>query len=243
MTHLKFFSVTALSLSLTASTAALVSAQESQNDEQQSATAQQQSGGDATWVDIATWNDADVYDGWSADALLGEDAYNQDGEEVGEVEDFIVGPDGMIQRVVVEGGGFLDIGDAHIAVPWQEARINRGSSVTLPFSGDDLDDIAGYPNMDDMTAMAENFRVREIIGDYAAADGVAYGTVDDVIFDQSGMIQALIVYPNPGYGYRTTPVALPYYGDGYAGGTGYYDVPYGSAQLDELRPFNYGDFR
>jgi hypothetical protein len=77
---------------------------------------QQNQTGNETWVDITTWDTEYLYQGWSAEELLDEEVYGETGEVIGEVEDFIVDENGKIVKVVVEGGGFLDIGDSHVAV-------------------------------------------------------------------------------------------------------------------------------
>jgi sporulation protein YlmC with PRC-barrel domain len=193
-------------------------------------------------VDIELFDPTAIYDGWSADALLDEDALNQRGEVVGEVEDLIVGPDGRIQRVVVEGGGFLDIGDVHAALPWDIASRTADDELVVEINEDDIDDYTRFPNVDDMPAAPENFRIRELIGDYMTAQGRGYGTVDDVIFSEEGRIEAVVVFPAYGYGYRRTPVAVPYDPDAYGPAMPYYETDYGTAELDELRPFDYGEF-
>ena len=216
--------------------------QETGQTERQGA-AESASASEETWVDITSWATAQgYYDGWSALDLLDEDAYGTDGEDLGEVEDMIVGPDGRIERVVIEGGGFLDIGDTHYAVPWDEVTRVGTSSVTVPLTEDSFDEYTRYPEVDDMPAMDRNFRINEIIGDYVSANGVGYGTIDDVIFSDDGTIEAVVVYPSYGYGYRTRPVAVPYNAAAYDPYAPYYSVPYATAQLDELRPFNYGEF-
>ncbi|MEY8841261.1 PRC-barrel domain-containing protein [Cribrihabitans sp. XS_ASV171] len=237
MTFKTLSSLTALTLG-TALVAGAAAAQDATKDAQDMTRDQ-----DATWIDITSWNDDAVYDGWSAQSLLGEDAYNATGDELGEVEDLIVGPDGMIRRVVIEGGGFLDIGDTHAAIPWDEVQRNAASSVSVPLQGEDLDDYTRYPNVDDMRTEAENFRVREVIGDFVTAEGTGYGSIDDVVFDDSGQMTALVVRPNPSYGYRGRWVAMPYSAGTYDPRAAYTEVPYSSVQLDELRPFNYGNFR
>ncbi len=196
---------------------------------------------DGTEVNLTRYDPAAVYEGWSANALLDEDAYNQNGEDLGEVEDIIVGPDGRIERVIVEGGGFIDIGDVHAAVPWDMVSRTGANALRVQVSGEDISEYARFPNMDDMPTAPENFRVRELIGDFVRANGRGYGTVDDVIFTDEGQIQALVVYPAYGYGYRTSPVAVPYQNDGYSPYAPYYETELGTAELDELRPFNYGE--
>jgi sporulation protein YlmC with PRC-barrel domain len=232
-------------LALSAAAALLCGTALAQDDETGTADQQtmQQEGDDTTWVDITSWAATDsYYEGWSALDLLDEDAYGMQGEDLGEVEDIIVGPDGRIARIVVEGGGFLDIGDTHAAIPWEEVTRTGTSSVTVPVTDDNLGEYTRYPAVDDMPAMRGNFRINEIIGDYVSANGVGYGTIDDVIFSDDGAIEAVVVYPTYGYGYQTRPVAVPYNAGAYDPYAPYYSVPYATAELDELRPFNYGEF-
>lgn len=195
-----------------------------------------------TTVDIKTWDNTYLYDGWSANDLLGEEVYGQAGESVGEVEDFIVGPDGMIKKVVVEGGGFFDIGDSHVAVPWNEVRRAGTSSITVPVTEGNLDNFGLFDNVDDVPPKPSNFRLSEMIGDSATADGVGYGRVEDVIFNNQGKIEAVIVEPAYGYGYGVHSVAVPYDAGVYDPYSPYYTMPYAVEELAEIRPFNYSRF-
>jgi len=197
----------------------------------------------STWVDIATWEHAPLYDGWRAGELLDEEAYGENGDVVGEVEDFIVGPDGFIQQVVVEGGGFLDIGDSHLAVPWSEVTRSGEESITTPLTEANLDGYGMFENVDDMPTTAENFRMRHMLGSYVTADGVGYGDIRDVIISEEGKLQAVIVYPAYGYGYGNRPVAVPYYSDRYDPYGTYYQTPYTAETLSDLRPFDYRQMR
>lgn len=197
---------------------------------------------DTTWVDITTWNAQAIYDGWSADFLLDEDAYNAEGDKIGEVEDLIIGPDGMIQKVIVETGGLLDLGDKHAAIPWDDVTRVGTSSIRVDVEGDSLEGYGRFPNMDDLPAKPENFRLRNMLGDTVTAAQVGYGTVDDVIFTDAGKIEAVVVYPAYGYGYRDRPVAVPYNADAYDAYAPYFAVPYTVEELEDIRPFNYGEF-
>lgn len=48
--------------------------------------------------------------------VVGMAVIGQDGKEVGEVSDVLVGEDGMMQSIVVDQGGFLGIGEKSIAL-------------------------------------------------------------------------------------------------------------------------------
>lgn len=197
---------------------------------------------DAGWADIESWNTKHLYQGWSAEELLDEEVYGSGGEVIGEVEDFIVGPEGNIKKVVVEGGGFLDIGDSHIAVRWDEVKRTGSSSITVPIREDNLGDFGLFQDMDDVATKPQNFRVRELIGDYVMLkDDVGYGYVDDIIFSQNGKIEAVITEPAYGYGYPAGRFAVPYHGAGYNPYQPYYRTPYTKDQFTNLRPFNYGE--
>lgn len=51
--------------------------------------------------------------------LLDYDVWNQNGEQIGEVEDMVLDLDNSnVSYVVIETGGFLDLGDKTLLVPW-----------------------------------------------------------------------------------------------------------------------------
>lgn len=205
------------------------------------APAQETAGEDeATWVEIRSWKTEDLYDGWSAEALLDEAAHGEDGEVVGEVEDFLIGTDGRIVAVVVEGDGFMDIGDVHLAVPWDQVSRTGTERITVPLTEANMTDFGLFETVDDMEARPGSFRLRELLGDQVTADGIGYGTVTDVVFGPDGGIGAVIVSPAHGYGYRSRPVGVPYRADRHDPWQPYYAVPYSVQELEEIAPFNYG---
>ncbi|ALN72781.1 PRC-barrel domain-containing protein [Aureimonas sp. AU20] len=58
-----------------------------------------------------------------ADDLEGEDIYGANNEKIGDIEDFVLRPDGSIEAVVVEVGGFLGIGEKDVLVSWSALQI------------------------------------------------------------------------------------------------------------------------
>ncbi len=203
---------------------------------------QQQQDQNREWVDITTWDQSDLYTGWRAEHLLDSEVQDTQGEEIGEVEDLIIGPDGQIQKVVIEAGGFLDIGDTHFAMPWDEVVRMGTAVIQVPFDSDNIEDYSVFGDIDDQPAEGRNWRISELMGDYLGlAGGVRYGFVEDVIFSQDGEIQAVIAEPSVGYGYRG-PYAFPYYGYGYGfdPGLDVYETPYSVVELEQIAPFDYG---
>jgi len=68
-----------------------------------------------------------------AQALVGKTARTRDGQEAGEIRDFVLaGPDGSIDRIVIASGGFLGIGASMVAVPATALRVGAAPKVAEP---------------------------------------------------------------------------------------------------------------
>ena len=85
----------------------------------QSTTPQQSRGG----IDIINWNQAELRGGFSANRLIGLTVRGSKGESIGEVENILVNEQGRATAIVVESGGFLDIGDKHFRIPWNDMKV------------------------------------------------------------------------------------------------------------------------
>jgi hypothetical protein len=59
---------------------------------------------------------ASIAGGLSAEALIGADVLNASGEEIGEVQDLVIGSDNTVDKAIVEVGGFLGVGSKFVAV-------------------------------------------------------------------------------------------------------------------------------
>ena len=62
--------------------------------------------------------------GYRASKLLGSAIYNDEGEKIGKLDDFIVGSDSEVSIAVVAFGGFLNMGARMVAVPAWNQRPN-----------------------------------------------------------------------------------------------------------------------
>lgn len=61
--------------------------------------------------------------GWSAKKkLLDADVYNNKGERIGEIDDIIVSPTRSVSHAIIEVGGFLGIGEHHVAIPMDQIK-------------------------------------------------------------------------------------------------------------------------
>ena len=166
---------------------------------------------------------------WSANEMLGSVVRGERGEDIGEVKDLIVARDGTLAKVVVEVGGFLDIGDQHIGVPWRDVAIGPDMQwVRVPLEKARNGEYSLYgvtPRGESVSAGHGAWRVRELIGDYASLRDVPrYGMVSDVIFGADGKARGVVVsrpagpwgragwygYPYADYDGRDPAYALPY---------------------------------
>lgn len=202
----------------------------------------QQTTGDGDKIDIVTWAQEDLYtEGWTAEQLFDQEVYGETGEEAGEVEDLIIGPDGALQAAIVEAGGFLDIGDTHYRVPWEDVKLTPDlEGVQIPVTADNVEEYSIFPEDEEEDAPERGFRASELMNDYVSlADYPGYGMVQDLVF-QNGELTAVVVYPSAGYGVYG-PYAYPWrgYGYGWEPGDDYYRLPYTRDEIAELGPFDY----
>ncbi|MBU0724111.1 MAG: PRC-barrel domain-containing protein [Alphaproteobacteria bacterium] len=64
----------------------------------------------------------------SADSLIGATVTNSADENVGDVDDVVLGADGQVKYVVVSVGGFLGMGDRLVAMNWNELKLDRAEN-------------------------------------------------------------------------------------------------------------------
>jgi sporulation protein YlmC with PRC-barrel domain len=70
--------------------------------------------------------------GYRASKLLGSDIYNDKGDKIGSLDDFIVGSDANVSVAVISVGGFLGMGDRKVAVPASLFTSNEKGQTVLP---------------------------------------------------------------------------------------------------------------
>ena len=185
---------------------------------------------------------------WSADRLLGLPVRGTDGEEIGEVGNLVVGPDDRLRAMIVEVGGFLDIGDTHLRVPWNEVGIDPSTELEyaeLPIPSDDYEryDAAGTRPDD---GERREWRVDELLGDYASLDGETtgdYGVVRDVVFDADGTLESVVVSRSSRYGGGYYNYPYRGYRYGFDPGLNTYGIGYGASDIGGYGAFSgYGAF-
>lgn len=93
-----------------------------------------------------------------ANTLLGNDVYNQDGEDLGDIKEFMIDmASGKIAYAVLSFGGLLGMGDKLFAVPWPALALDtKNKRFTLNVAKAALADAPGFdkgrwPSMSDRT--------------------------------------------------------------------------------------------
>jgi len=200
---------------------------------------------------LARWSASRLYrDAWSAEEMIGTEVRGRRNEEIGKVKDILVRRDGTIDKVIVEVGGLLDIGDQHIGVPWKHVIIGPEMSYVRVRALKELEggDFALYDGRKRQDAQGDSaadgeeaWRVNELIGDYAdLRDLQRYGLVVDVVFSDKGHAQGVVIERGSGpwgpagwYGY-------PYvtFERGPAG----YRLPYETSEVRNYGRFDYIEF-
>ncbi|MFP4238790.1 PRC-barrel domain-containing protein [Rhodosalinus sp.] len=253
--------VTGALVAATALTAAPLAAQSQQGD--QTGDDRQESADPLSEAEVRPltgWTYDSLYaDGMSADDFMAFEVRGSGGEEIGDMEDLLISSEGEVVAIIAEVGGFWDIGDTHVSVPYDEIEMDGdAATVTVPVTEETVEDYdfmqdayaAGdiaeetVPGVDDADFVPRAWRVSELIGDYARMrEGdtfVNYGYVSDLILKE-GQVDAVVVQPMNAYGtgYRAYPYAGYEQGWGWNPGSPYYDMPYDMEMRGELGDFDY----
>ncbi|KQW25439.1 hypothetical protein ASE36_21105 [Rhizobium sp. Root274] len=94
-------------------------------------------------ISLAEWNNDALYQkGWSAEELFDRKVFGRDGEEIGDVEDLIIGSNGELLALVAEVGGIWDIGDTHISIPWEQVKFREDGAVSVPVTEENADEFS-----------------------------------------------------------------------------------------------------
>ena len=65
------------------------------------------------------------------DSLVGRDVKNPAMETIGSIDNVVVDPDGKVQQVVISVGGFLGVGSRHVALAWNQIRLDSSTDVAM----------------------------------------------------------------------------------------------------------------
>jgi sporulation protein YlmC with PRC-barrel domain len=82
-----------------------------------------------------------------ASTLIGADVENAQGEDLGDIEDFVLDPqDGRVTYAVLSFGGFLGLGEKFFAVPWTalKAKVGEDDTYVLNVAKEKLTNAPGF---------------------------------------------------------------------------------------------------
>jgi len=81
-----------------------------------------------------------------ADTLMGNDVYNKDGEDLGDIKEFMIDmATGRVKYAVLSFGGLLGMGDKLFAVPWSALALDtENKRFTLDVPKARLSDAPGF---------------------------------------------------------------------------------------------------
>lgn len=211
-------------------------------------------------VTLSDWRNDDLYsNGISVEQMMDDaDVYGPGNEEIGSVENVLIGENGRVLSIIAQVGGFWDIGDTHVNVPWDQVEVSAGNRIVVPVTEENADDYSIYA--DDLVTAAEatgsvqtvdddletgprTWRATDLIGDYARLrdeDTYAnYGYIEDIII-RNGEVAAVLVSADVGWGGQRGTYAYPYYGYGYgwSPAASTYDLPYNRDEIGALEPYD-----
>jgi hypothetical protein len=69
--------------------------------------------------------------------------FSQNSAEFGEIDDLVIKRSGKVKRVTIEVGGFLDLGDKLVAVPYEPPGFT-GYGLVYDISRQEISKLAGY---------------------------------------------------------------------------------------------------
>lgn len=191
-------------------------------------------------MDLADWDSAELKGTWRATEMTDTPVYGETGEDIGEVSSVVVGPDNKVKSIIVEAGGFFDIGDTHFNVPWDQVDLTPGEEgIRIPVNEENVRDFDLFG--DEVENGQRSWRTSELIGDQVTFDdGDRYGIVSDLLFQQDGTLKSVVVNPSVGYGVGGY-YPYPFYGYdyGYDPGSPYYDLGYQRDDVADLEPLDF----
>lgn len=215
-------------------------------------------------VSLNDWKyDALYSDGLSVDRMFDEtNVYGPLGEQIGSVHNVLFDADGKVLSLIAEVGGFLEVADTHVNVPWDQVEFTA-NGIRIPITEENAEDysmfrpdVIGKPVAtggvgavaEDARTTAQVWRATQLIDDLARVrDGdrfANYGYVRDLII-KDGQLSAVVVSPDVGWSDGAgAPFAYPYYGTDYGWHPtmSYYNLPYGRQEVAGLEPFDYDRF-
>jgi putative membrane protein len=83
--------------------------------------------------------------GQQTGSLIGTNAVTADNKDIGEIQNILVNPNGQVEAVIVEWGGFLGLGQKEAAVPWNRVNLNKsGDRIVIDMTRQEMAALPEY---------------------------------------------------------------------------------------------------
>jgi hypothetical protein len=170
-----------------------------------------------------------LYRGWLASQVIGRKLASKADHDLGRVRNLLVGRDGQIEALVVEGNGTTESREFMFRVPWQRIDASALPRRIIADVTDGRSPTYGiFPGTPGIPEEPSEFAVSEVIGDNARLQaGQGYGYVSDVVFSSDGNMSAVLVTREAragggtfAFGFPKSPIAQ------WNPGASYYGLPY-----------------
>jgi ribosomal 30S subunit maturation factor RimM len=123
-------------------------------------------------------------DEFRASKLIGTNVKNNAGDTIGEMDDLIISSGDKMLQAILSVGGFLGIGDRHVAIPFKDLKVTRVNNTNELFYVATKDQLEGMPKFsyDETEKMAQTVRASKLIGmNVKNGTDETIGEVEDLI--------------------------------------------------------------
>lgn len=93
----------------------------------------------SAWIEIEDEKANVDQFGMTVDALEDMALFNAGGESIGEIEEVLGTSDGQATAFSAEVGGFLDIGDTEVIIPFEAVTLNNENKLQVNMSKEDIE--------------------------------------------------------------------------------------------------------
>jgi sporulation protein YlmC with PRC-barrel domain len=152
-------------------------------------------------------------DAFRASKLIGTNVKTNDGDTLGELDDLIISSGDQMLQAILSVGGFLGIGDRHVAVPYKDLKITRVHNNHEIFYQTTKAQLEGMPKFsyDESEKMAQTVRASKLIGmDVKNGTDETIGEVEDLIVTATDAMPKAILEVGDYLDSGEKLVAIPY---------------------------------
>jgi hypothetical protein len=205
---------------------------------------------------LADWSYERVYEGWFADGVLGQPIHGPHGDEIGSVKNLLLNPRGEIVALIAEVGGFLEIADTHVTIPWHAIERRDGrvySPITVETAENyamfaeeyfTSEDVGHFQGVNDFFETGPYiWKASALLDDYVVLEGgEPFGYVTDLVFDDDGQLLAVIAAESRGRLDTRGVYAFPWNGRGFRPAFDHFTLRHTAEDIARLPKIDYSEF-